>query len=319
VLKVDIMTQNSLVSIVIPTFNRGHIIRETLDSVQTQTYPNWECIIIDDGSIDESKEVINSYIKEDSRFKYYKRPNNRLKGGNAARNYGFEMSKGHYIQWFDSDDIMFPDFLKKRIEIFSDYPDTDVVFCAFTYFDKNGVQDRITNKSFKGNIIDDLIEKNISFSPLSYILKKEILDDLKFDETLQRAQDLDFFFRIFTTLKNIQIRHTSEVLFKVRKHQNAISSNEDKSGIKLNSRFIVNKRILKYFSEHQHQKAMLKYKVQCLLDLKRLVENKNYRLVIINILNFKYLNFEQKVYLLFCVTTQFFIGKGSSQFKSILD
>ncbi|MDC8000097.1 glycosyltransferase family 2 protein [Aequorivita todarodis] len=313
------MSQNSLVSIIIPTFNRGHIIGETLNSVKAQSYQNWECIVIDDGSIDKTKEVINSYVKEDSRFKYYECPKNRLKGGNAARNYGFEMSKGHYIQWFDSDDIMFPDFLKKRFEIFSNYPDTDVVFCAFTYFDENGVQDRITNKSFNGNIIDDLIEKNISFSPLSYILKKEILDNLKFDETLRRAQDLDFFFRIFTTLKNIQIRHTSEVLFKVRKHENAISSDKDKSGIKLNSRFIVNKRILEYFSKQQSQKAMLKYKAQCLLDLKRMLENKNYRLVVINLLNFKYLNFEQKVYLLFCVTTQIFIGKGSSQFKSILN
>ena len=68
------MSKNPLVSIIIPTYNRAHLIKETLDSVLTQTYTNWECIIVDDGNSDNTEEVINSYIAKDQRFKYCHRP-----------------------------------------------------------------------------------------------------------------------------------------------------------------------------------------------------------------------------------------------------
>ena len=95
-----------LVSIIIPTFNRADIIHETLDSIKLQTYEKWECIIVDDGSNDNSIMVINEFVKTDNRFKFYDRPINKLKGANSCRNYGFEKSKGEFINWFDSDDIM---------------------------------------------------------------------------------------------------------------------------------------------------------------------------------------------------------------------
>lgn len=84
--------QNPLVSIIIPTFNRAHLIGETLDSVLAQTYPNWECIVVDDGSTDNTDEVMAEYMARDARFQYHHRPEDRLPGGNAARNYGVEFS-----------------------------------------------------------------------------------------------------------------------------------------------------------------------------------------------------------------------------------
>ena len=104
---------NQLVSIIIPTYNRAHLIGETLDSILAQTYTNWECIIIDDGSSDDTLEVIDNYIKKDNRFQYYRRPVERSKGPNVCRNFGYELSKGEYINWFDSDDVMLPTFLEK--------------------------------------------------------------------------------------------------------------------------------------------------------------------------------------------------------------
>src|SRR5690554_5799485 len=101
--------QNPLVSIIIPTFNRAHLIGETLDSVLAQTYHNWECIVVDDGSTDNTDEVMAEYIAKDARFQYHHRPAVKSKGANACRNYGFEKSKGAYIQWFDSDDLMHPE------------------------------------------------------------------------------------------------------------------------------------------------------------------------------------------------------------------
>jgi glycosyltransferase involved in cell wall biosynthesis len=92
------MNIQPLVSIIIPTYNRAHLIGETLDSVLAQTYQNWECIIVDDDSTDKTDEVVGAYVEKDSRFKYYHRPDEHLPGGNGARNYGFKMSTGEYVQ-----------------------------------------------------------------------------------------------------------------------------------------------------------------------------------------------------------------------------
>src|SRR5690606_12284070 len=111
--------QNSvLVSIIIPTFNRAHLISNTLNSVLNQTYTNWECIVVDDGSSDNTKEKVEKFLEKDKRFKFFQRPNDRLPGGNAARNFGFEQSKGTFIHWFDSDDLMHPDNIKVKVEQF---------------------------------------------------------------------------------------------------------------------------------------------------------------------------------------------------------
>ena len=105
--------QTPLVSIIIPTYNRAHLIGETLDSVLAQTYTNWECIVVGDGSTDNTATLLATYCKKDSRIQYHHRPPNKPKGANACRNYGFELSKGDYINWFDDDDVMLP----KKLEI----------------------------------------------------------------------------------------------------------------------------------------------------------------------------------------------------------
>lgn len=109
------MREEPLISIIIPALNRGSLIGKTLESVVSQTYINWECLVIDDGSTDNTPEIISNYCRKDSRLKIYHRPKNRLPGGNAARNYGFELSKGDYLIFFDSDDIMIRDMISKRV------------------------------------------------------------------------------------------------------------------------------------------------------------------------------------------------------------
>lgn len=308
---------NPLISIIIPTYNRADIISETLDSILNQTYQNWECIVVDDGSTDATADVMNGYLQKDSRFKYCHRPQDRRAGGNGARNYGFEICRGDYVQWFDSDDIMFSRYLEARIALFMDHCNLDVAFCAFSYFDVRGVQNRISNKQFSGDIIEDFVDDKILLGPQAYLLKKKILKNIQFDEKLKRAQDADFFFRVFTQFPNLKIIHTSQVLYSVRKHQESISSANDPCGIKLNSRFIVNKRILKYFHGKGLSKGTQKFKAECLHDLKRLLENKNYRTVVFSILNFEFLRLDQKLYLLFCTFTQYSFGRGANQFKKL--
>ena len=103
-----------MVTIIMPIYNRAHLIEETLGSIKAQSYTNWECIIVDDSSTDNTVEATEVLIKEDNRFQLFKRPENVKKGPSACRNYAFLKAKGSYIQFFDSDDIMHPNHLELK-------------------------------------------------------------------------------------------------------------------------------------------------------------------------------------------------------------
>lgn len=190
---------NPLISIIIPTFNRAHYIQETLDSIINQTYSNWECIIIDDGSEDNTHEVIAKYLKKDVRFQFYNRPINRVKGANSCRNYGFELSNGELIKWFDSDDIMLP----KHIEIAYrsllnnklDFVITDSInFDHDTYeflgrqfdFDKNELTINAENFTLNriGWITDD------------FLGTRKIVEKIKFNENIFYGDEYNFFIKL---------------------------------------------------------------------------------------------------------------------------
>ena len=102
-----------LVSIITPCYNGEQFIKETIDSVESQTYPNWEMLIIDDGSTDNSEKIVNQYVEKDSRIKLIKQKN---AGSAAARNNGIRQAQGQYIALLDSDDIWLPEFLNDQIE-----------------------------------------------------------------------------------------------------------------------------------------------------------------------------------------------------------
>ena len=96
-----------LISVLIPCFNRASIIGETLDSILSQSYNKWECIIVDDRSNDNIQEILKEYL-EDKRFYFIKKPKNILKGANVSRNYALELARGEFVYWLDSDDIIHP-------------------------------------------------------------------------------------------------------------------------------------------------------------------------------------------------------------------
>lgn len=120
-----------MVSIIIPVYNREAIVVETLVSIQNQTYLNWECIIVDDGSSDNTFSTVTQFIQEDVRFQIVHRPKGASKGPSSCRNYGFLISKGTYIQFFDSDDIMHPDHLQEKVDRIGS---NDFVVCKLQEF-----------------------------------------------------------------------------------------------------------------------------------------------------------------------------------------
>ena len=104
----------ALVSIITPTFNSANFIAETIKSVQNQSYSNWEMILIDDGSIDNTEEIILSLIENDTRIQFYKL--NQNSGPAVARNKGIEKATGTYMTFIDADDIWFPNFIEISIK-----------------------------------------------------------------------------------------------------------------------------------------------------------------------------------------------------------
>lgn len=221
-----------LVSIIIPTYNRAHLIGETLTSILGQTLQDWECIIIDDGSSDNTKQVIESFKSKDSRFQYYKRPSNRSKGANACRNYGFELSKGEFIQWFDSDDLMMPALLEDKVNQLNKKPEYD--FCLSqmqAFMVENGKKTIKQATNVKHNdLFEDYIVGNISVGTPSILWRRSVLEqqDILFDENLSQSQDLEFHSRIFSKNKNILVIEKPLIQFRL--------SNDSISGTFLNQK-----------------------------------------------------------------------------------
>lgn len=191
------MNKPTLISIIIPTYNRAHVIGETLNSIITQSYENWECIIVDDGSNDNTKTILEGYLSKDSRFQYYSRPINRPKGANACRNYGYEKSKGNYIQWFDSDDIMHSEKLKMKIEYALSQNAAIIV-------DKHTTEDKIIlNENPELEVFesaDFYVEYILGKRPVitnDVMVRKDVIGSQRFNENLHKAQEYEFFSRLF--------------------------------------------------------------------------------------------------------------------------
>ena len=190
------MNNNQLVSIIIPTYNRAHLIEETLDSVLAQTYTNWECIIVEDGSNDKTVQVIEIFISKDNRFKLLHR-NRDPKGAPTCRNIGLEFAKGDYVIYLDSDDLLAPFCLEQRVNLFKENQLNDfLVFKSLLFVDKpfsNGFYWNIDNEE---NDLARFIKLDALWQTSGPIYKKEFLLKMNgFKEDLLFWQDYDLHLR----------------------------------------------------------------------------------------------------------------------------
>ena len=219
---------NPLVSIIIPTYNRAHLIGETLDSVLAQTYTSWECIVVDDGSTDDTDKLLAAYCEKDSRFQYHHRPNNRPKGANACRNYGFELSKGEYVNWFDDDDVMHKNKLFIQVKALEN-SDYNFSVCQTLVFE-NTVENIVGLRSeniYSEDIFFDYLTQKISWLTQAPLWKKSFLQtfDYLFDEGLQAAQEWEFHCRVLSYCNDYVV--INEPLVYIRQHQNSVTYNGD--------------------------------------------------------------------------------------------
>lgn len=218
---------NPLLSIIIPTFNRAHLISETLDSILKQSFQNWECIIIDDGSIDDTEKLIATYSKKDARFIYFSRPKNLKKGANSCRNFGFLKSNGDFIKWLDSDDILLPDALEIQRKLFTNST-VDVVVSKLQFIDFNTKNSIKINAIHSNTIIYDYFIGKIAFYVSGPLWKKTFLEKqpVLFDELISNLDDWDFNLRMIYQKPTIVYDDSIVVQYMI--HQNSLTSEIEK-------------------------------------------------------------------------------------------
>lgn len=191
--------QNPLVSIIVPTYNRANRLGETLNSVVSQTYRHWECIIVDDGSTDDTLSFLASETTKEPRIKYYKRPENRLKGANACRNFGFEQSKGEYILFLDSDDVLASHCLENRLKSMIENS-VDFVIANTSSFVNKTFLESVVNidplSETKENYLLLFLSYQLPWTIMSPLWKRQVVETISFDESLKRFQDVDFHIRV---------------------------------------------------------------------------------------------------------------------------
>lgn len=208
----------ALVSIIIPTFNRAHFIGETLDSIISQTYQNWECIVVDDGSSDYTIELLDFYCEKDTRIKFYHRPDSLPKGANDCRNFGFLKSRGEYINWFDSDDVMLESFIESKVNSFQS--SVDFVICSGYYTNEKLEINSKMEMDLQCDLYKGLVMWNNHIITNSVLFRRSFLENKTlFLSKISRGQEAEFFSRLFFQIPQETFRIIIEPLFLYRHHE----------------------------------------------------------------------------------------------------
>lgn len=208
----------NLVSVIIPTYNRGILVAETIKSVINQSYNDIEIIVVDDGSTDNTEEVIKNIVA--SNLFYIKTSNSGRPA--VPRNTGFKHSRGEYIAFLDSDDIWLPDKIKRQVKILENDSRVGLVFCQCKFFGEGYRENKLyPSKAFSGNVFENLILGN--FVPtVSVLCRREVLEQIGvFDENpnLRAFEDYELWIRI---AYKFQFHYINEPLCLFRMHSQNI-------------------------------------------------------------------------------------------------
>ena len=215
-----------MISIIIPLYNAARFIAETLQSVQAQTYTDWECIVVDDGSTDNGAEIVLGMAKADTRIRYVYQSN---AGPSAARNHGLRLAKGDYIQFLDADDW----FPQQRFErMLSAYMQTsekvilysglclgaeDDIHHHMPYSSRTNVEDIDFKRMYGG------FGREFSFIPGAILFPAAYLKNVQWNEAMRASEDWDYYLQL--TQQGYTFRNLPEELFVYRLVGGGLSHN----------------------------------------------------------------------------------------------
>jgi teichuronic acid biosynthesis glycosyltransferase TuaG len=220
------MIQDPKVSIIMPAYNAEAFIEESIASVQNQIYFNWELIIVDDGSVDNTGNIVKKISEADSRIIYIYQENKKIA---AARNSGLKIAKGEYIAFLDSDDLWTSDKLTKQIEVFKKI-DVEVVFSdGFFMYEETKILDEYNtiHGLFKGHEMYKLEFERNYIPILSVMFKTEYINKVGLqgeENDLVGCEDFDYWLRL--SKYGATFYGLPDRLFKYRVHKSSMSTNK---------------------------------------------------------------------------------------------
>ncbi len=189
------------VSVVVPAYNVRNYIQDALLSLERQSLQEFEVLIVDDGSTDDTANVVKSYLKRDPRFRLLQKPNGGL---SSARNYGITHARAEYIALLDGDDIYHPDKLANHVARLDNSPKVGVVYSASQAIRDDGSPTFISlsGKPVKSNQFLALLCKNFVGHGSNAVFRRCLVEEIgEFDEGLHSSEDIDFWLRIAATQK----------------------------------------------------------------------------------------------------------------------
>ena len=232
------------VTVVIPTYNRAHLIKDAVESVLNQTYQDFELIVIDDGSTDNTKEVLALY-KDKLTYIYQEN-----QGRSAARNHGIKLAQGEYIAFLDSDDVWFPDKLERQVPVLESASSNVVLVHGYKCIVDKNLQP-VPGWEFKLRKLYQILEKreetyenflyfNCLFTSTVLVRKASLLEINGYDVSIEGREDVDLYLRLL--LKDYCFAFISEpALMKYRWHK---SNTDDCSS---------NYSYLQVYEKHLHE------------------------------------------------------------------
>lgn len=214
------------VSVIIPTYNRADFIGETIESVLKQTYKYFEIIVVDDGSSDNTRSIVEDYItKNPDKIKYFYQDN---QGVSAARNAGITRSSGELLYFLDSDDLLIPGCFLLQTKAFDGNPNAGLIYGKTSLVDRNGETIRkifFNRKHRSGNIFEDLLFGSFIHTCAS-MFRRECLNRVGyFDETIHGSEDWDIYLRI---CKSYDVLFIDQVIAEYRYHDANTVNNTEK-------------------------------------------------------------------------------------------
>ncbi len=241
------------VSVIIPTYNRADLLPRAISSVLNQTFKNFELLIIDDGSTDDTKKVVDQFIEKDARIAYIWQKNS---GGPAnPRNVGVEKAAGEFIAFLDSDDEWLAEKLEKQLLVFekTNFANVGFVGCNATIIETVG-KDKIKKTEYKikysGKVFNTILAGNFIWSCTNILIKKEALIQTgAFDTKLKYLDDWDMWIRVS---KNYEFDFVDYPLFNYYIHRTNITKNFNQLQLLLEAEIILNKH-----AEFKHNAKLL--------------------------------------------------------------
>lgn len=188
---------NPKFSIIIPTYNRAKLIEKTINTILSQNLKDFEIIIVDDGSTDNTNEIIENAYKNEPKVTYYKKENAERA---AARNFGTQKAKGEYVLWFDSDDIMYPNHLRVAYKKITEKKYPEIIALSFDYLN---VKDQIVKTEVLPKNVNDHIYKGNPLSCDAVFVRKDIARSNTFNEErgLSASEDYELWLRLASQFK----------------------------------------------------------------------------------------------------------------------